>query len=129
MSSWCGDSPPRYVRCPSHCTAPHRTLHFTTPLYLSHRFCYCSLPPPPLLPPASCCPQNTDYQQLLSTFAEGLYTEMDFRNEALNAQRMTQLLADRCVCRVPRSGGVVGASGGRCRGTGRVGGCMQSGHE
>lgn len=26
--------------------------------------------------------QTTDYQQLLSTFAEGLYTEMDFRNEA-----------------------------------------------
>ncbi len=23
--------------------------------------------------------QTTDYQQLLSTFAEGLYTEMDFR--------------------------------------------------
>jgi len=36
--------------------------------------------------------QTTDYQQLLSTFAEGLYTEMDFRNEALNAQRMRQLL-------------------------------------
>lgn len=25
--------------------------------------------------------QTTDYQQLVSTFAEGLYTEMDFRNE------------------------------------------------
>lgn len=25
--------------------------------------------------------QTTDYQRLLSTFAEGLYTEMDFRNE------------------------------------------------
>lgn len=25
--------------------------------------------------------QTTDYQQLLSTFSEGLYTEMDFRNE------------------------------------------------
>jgi hypothetical protein len=36
--------------------------------------------------------QTTDYQQLLSTFAEGLYTEMDFRNEALNGQRMTELL-------------------------------------
>jgi hypothetical protein len=36
--------------------------------------------------------QTTDYQQLLSTFAEGLYTEMDFRNEALNAQRMRELL-------------------------------------
>ncbi|KAK9828554.1 hypothetical protein WJX72_000728 [[Myrmecia] bisecta] len=36
--------------------------------------------------------QTTDYQQLLSTFAEGLYTEMDFRNEALNGIRMQQLL-------------------------------------
>jgi hypothetical protein len=39
--------------------------------------------------------QTTDYQSLLSTFAEGLYTEMDFRNEALNAQRMSQLLGAR----------------------------------
>jgi hypothetical protein len=38
--------------------------------------------------------QTTDYQRLLSTFAEGLYTEMDFRNEALNSQRMAQLLAE-----------------------------------
>lgn len=38
--------------------------------------------------------QTTDYQRLVSTFAEGLYTEMDFRNEALNAQRMAQLLAE-----------------------------------
>ena len=36
--------------------------------------------------------QTTDYQQLLSTFAEGLYTEMDFRNEALNMTRMQRLL-------------------------------------
>lgn len=36
--------------------------------------------------------QTTDYQQLLSTFAEGLYTEMDFRNEALNQRRMRELL-------------------------------------
>jgi aarF domain-containing kinase len=36
--------------------------------------------------------QTTDYQKLLSTFAEGLYTEMDFRNEALNMNRMQQLL-------------------------------------
>ena len=27
---------------------------------------------------------------------QGLYTEMDFRNEALNAQRMAQLLGERC---------------------------------
>lgn len=38
--------------------------------------------------------QTTDYQQLLSTFAEGLYTEMDFRNEALNQRRMRALLDD-----------------------------------
>ena len=37
--------------------------------------------------------QTTDYQTLLSTFAEGLYTELDFRNEALNAARMQTLLA------------------------------------
>ncbi|GAB4820938.1 hypothetical protein N2152v2_007984 [Parachlorella kessleri] len=37
--------------------------------------------------------QTTDYQRLLSTFAEGLYTEMDFRNEALNMNRMKELLA------------------------------------
>lgn len=36
--------------------------------------------------------QTTDYQTLLSTFAEGLYTELDFRNEALNNERMAQLL-------------------------------------
>lgn len=36
--------------------------------------------------------QTTDYQQLLSTFAEGLYTELDFRNEALNGMRMQALL-------------------------------------
>lgn len=30
----------------------------------------------------------------MSTFAEGLYTEMDFRNEALNAQRMKALLEE-----------------------------------
>ncbi|GAX80969.1 hypothetical protein CEUSTIGMA_g8404.t1 [Chlamydomonas eustigma] len=36
--------------------------------------------------------QTTDYQELLSTFAEGLYTELDFRNEALNGMRMRQLL-------------------------------------
>lgn len=38
--------------------------------------------------------QTTDYQRLLSTFAEGLYTEMDFRNEALNGARMAQLLEE-----------------------------------
>ena len=38
--------------------------------------------------------QDTDYQLLLSTFAEGLYTEMDFRNEALNMERMTMLMEE-----------------------------------
>lgn len=36
--------------------------------------------------------QTTDYQQLLSTFAEGLFTELDQQNEALNALRMRELL-------------------------------------
>jgi len=38
--------------------------------------------------------QTTDYQTLLSTFAEGLYTELDFRNEALNNVRMQQLMSE-----------------------------------
>jgi hypothetical protein len=37
--------------------------------------------------------QTTDYQILLSTFAEGLYTELDFRNEALNNVRMQELMS------------------------------------
>ena len=36
--------------------------------------------------------QTTDYRELVSTFAEGLYTEMDFRNESLNMVKMQQLL-------------------------------------
>ncbi len=43
--------------------------------------------------------QTTDYKRLLSTFAEGLYTEMDFRNEGLNALRMTELLLHKYVYR------------------------------
>jgi len=35
---------------------------------------------------------ETDYIALTETFAEGLYTELDFRNEALNALRMQELL-------------------------------------
>ena len=31
-----------------------------------------------------------DYIALTETFAEGLYTELDFRNEALNALRMEE---------------------------------------
>ena len=38
--------------------------------------------------------QTTDYQILLSTFAEGLYTELDFRNEALNNVRMQELMSE-----------------------------------
>ncbi|CAE7190181.1 ABC1K3, partial [Symbiodinium sp. CCMP2456] len=35
-----------------------------------------------------------DYIALTETFAEGLYTELDFRNEALNALRMEELLKE-----------------------------------
>merc|ERR1719343_348053 len=35
---------------------------------------------------------ETDYIALTETFAEGLYTELDFRNEALNAIRMEELM-------------------------------------
>lgn len=52
--------------------------------------------------------QTTDYQVLLSTFAEGLYTELDFRNEALNNVRMRELIdasefayGDKIVIPVP----------------------------
>ena len=52
--------------------------------------------------------QTTDYQVLLSTFAEGLYTELDFRNEALNNLRMRELIdasefayGDKIVIPVP----------------------------
>ncbi|CAJ1368415.1 unnamed protein product [Effrenium voratum] len=37
---------------------------------------------------------ETDYIALTETFAEGLYTELDFRNEALNALRMEELLKE-----------------------------------
>jgi len=47
--------------------------------------------------------QTTDYRVLLSTFAEGLFTEMDFQNEALNALRMQA----RCTA---------GPRGGCCQG-------------
>ena len=36
--------------------------------------------------------QETDYQTLVSTFAEGLYFELDFTNEALNAERARELM-------------------------------------
>eukprot|EP00448_Togula_jolla_P013946 CAMPEP_0170579030 /NCGR_PEP_ID=MMETSP0224-20130122/5770_1 /TAXON_ID=285029 /ORGANISM="Togula jolla, Strain CCCM 725" /LENGTH=846 /DNA_ID=CAMNT_0010902035 /DNA_START=10 /DNA_END=2550 /DNA_ORIENTATION=- len=38
---------------------------------------------------------ETDYIALTETFAEGLYTELDFRNEALNAIRMQEMLNER----------------------------------
>jgi len=38
----------------------------------------------------------TDYIALTETFAEGLYTELDFRNEALNAIRMQEMLTESC---------------------------------
>ena len=50
--------------------------------------------------------QTTDYRVLLSTFAEGLFTEMDFQNEALNALRMQ-------VCRVCGLGGEQGLQYGQ----------------
>lgn len=37
---------------------------------------------------------ETDYIALTETFAEGLYTELDFRNEALNALRMDVLMRE-----------------------------------
>jgi len=36
----------------------------------------------------------TDYIALTETFAEGLYTELDFRNEALNAIKMDELMTE-----------------------------------
>ncbi|KAK9835187.1 hypothetical protein WJX81_004575 [Elliptochloris bilobata] len=50
--------------------------------------------------------QTTDYRVLLSTFAEGLFTEMDFQNEALNALRMQTLLGESDFAR-RHGGGVV----------------------
>lgn len=41
--------------------------------------------------------QNTDYVALMSEFAIGLYTELDFSNEASNAITMRKLLADAAV--------------------------------
>lgn len=38
---------------------------------------------------------ETDYIALTETFAEGLYTELDFRNEALNALRMKTLMQEK----------------------------------
>mmetsp|Transcript_51116 Transcript_51116/g.119711 ORF Transcript_51116/g.119711 Transcript_51116/m.119711 type:complete len:823 (-) Transcript_51116:164-2632(-) len=37
---------------------------------------------------------ETDYIALTETFAEGLYTELDFRNEAFNALRMEDLMSE-----------------------------------
>jgi hypothetical protein len=58
--------------------------------------------------------QTTDYQQLLSTFAEGLYTEMDFRNEVrfvascLLKRNVPKIGIARssCVCKACRHTGV-----------------------
>lgn len=60
--------------------------------------------------------QTTDYQRLLSTFAEGLYTEMDFRNEALNASRMAEVGISRCGLVAARVLVRHGGECGRCRG-------------
>eukprot|EP00933_Yihiella_yeosuensis_P047587 TRINITY_DN4343_c6_g1_i1.p1 TRINITY_DN4343_c6_g1~~TRINITY_DN4343_c6_g1_i1.p1 ORF type:complete len:874 (-),score=166.46 TRINITY_DN4343_c6_g1_i1:116-2737(-) len=39
---------------------------------------------------------ETDYIALTETFAEGLYTELDFRNEAFNALKMEELIRENC---------------------------------
>lgn len=46
--------------------------------------------------------QTTDFKALVETFGEGLYTELDFRNEALNQIRMKELINTTEGC-----GGVV----------------------
>lgn len=45
---------------------------------------------------------ETDYIALTETFAEGLYTELDFRNEALNALRMEELMHEALSPEVQR---------------------------
>jgi predicted unusual protein kinase regulating ubiquinone biosynthesis (AarF/ABC1/UbiB family) len=46
--------------------------------------------------------QTTDYVALVETFGEGLYTELDFRNEALNQTKMAKFIRD-----TPNCGGVI----------------------
>jgi len=42
--------------------------------------------------------QLTDWKALVEVFGEGLYTELDFRNEALNQQKMKKLIASEPRC-------------------------------
>lgn len=46
--------------------------------------------------------QTTDFKALVETFGEGLYTELDFRNEALNQIKMRELIA-----KTPKCSGVI----------------------
>jgi len=42
--------------------------------------------------------QMTDFKALVETFGEGLYTELDFRNEALNQMKMQELIEQTPGC-------------------------------
>lgn len=42
--------------------------------------------------------QSTDFKALVETFGEGLYTELDFQNEALNQIRMAELIQQTPNC-------------------------------
>ncbi|CAE7319661.1 unnamed protein product [Symbiodinium natans] len=42
--------------------------------------------------------QLTDWKALVEVFGEGLYTELDFRNEALNQQKMKKLIEGEPRC-------------------------------
>lgn len=42
--------------------------------------------------------QRTDFKALVETFGEGLYTELDFRNEGLNQMKMAELIRTTEKC-------------------------------
>lgn len=44
--------------------------------------------------------QRTDYVALMSEWALGFYTELDFKNEALNQRRLREMLLERNVTAV-----------------------------
>jgi len=43
--------------------------------------------------------QTTDFKALVETFGEGLYTELDFRNEAMNQMEMSRLIQETPNCK------------------------------
>jgi len=43
--------------------------------------------------------QTTDFKAFVETFGEGLYTELDFRNEALNQRKMKELIENTSGCK------------------------------